>query len=118
MKEIHLELDTPGFKPDLIENRTLPAIRGFEERPGVRYRFTFSNGWGASVIKHSGSYGYKDDLWEVALLHRNVTLNFWEYDDSHAITYYDVLGYLSDGDVTYLLSQIQDGKVDKYFKRS
>lgn len=118
MEEIHLKLETPGFEPDLVENRTLPAMCGFEERPGVRYRFTFSNGFGASVIKHSGSYGYEYDLWEIGLLHFNVKSNFWEYDDSHAITDYDVLGYLTDEDATNLLSQIRDGRLNECFKNS
>lgn len=33
---------------------------------GVRYRFKFDNGYGASVICHMGSYGGKDGLWELA----------------------------------------------------
>ena len=35
---------------------------------GVQKIYRFKNGRGASVIKHLGSYGYADDLWELAVL--------------------------------------------------
>ena len=38
---------------------------------GIRLRFWFSNHYGASVVKQIGSYGYKDGLWELAVLYGN-----------------------------------------------
>ena len=35
---------------------------------GVRHRFEFANGYGASVIHTSGSYGASEGLWEVAVM--------------------------------------------------
>lgn len=35
---------------------------------GVRAEFKFANGWGASVLRHSGSYGGRSGLWELAVL--------------------------------------------------
>ena len=44
-----------------------------------QWRFKFDNGFGASVIKHFGSYGFEDDLFELGILK-------WtgEYHDSHS----------------------------------
>ena len=35
---------------------------------GARWRFSFTNGYGASVIQHDFSYGGNGGLWEVAVL--------------------------------------------------
>jgi len=70
-------------------------------RPGVQYVFSFPyNHYGASVIKHPGSYGYEDDEWELAVMYEgHIT-----YDTE--ITQ-DVEGYLDDGDVVEFLEMIQ-----------
>ena len=36
----------------------------FNHLDGVKYVFIFDNGYGASVIKCSGSYGGREELWE------------------------------------------------------
>lgn len=68
---------------------------------GLAYEFKFENNYGASIIKHNFSYGNEDDLFELAVL----------YDSK--ITYSteitgDVLGYLTNDDVMYYLSEIKD----------
>ena len=35
---------------------------------GYHYVVRYPNGYGASIIKHFGSYGVEWDLWEVAVL--------------------------------------------------
>ena len=35
---------------------------------GVQHTYKFPNGYGASVIRHEGSYGYSQGLWELAVL--------------------------------------------------
>ena len=35
---------------------------------GIQKIYSFPNGYGASVIKHEGSYGGSDGLWELAVL--------------------------------------------------
>lgn len=71
----------------------------------VQYVFRFENDYGASLIKRPGSYGYRKDLWELAVLYFD--------GDEREITYDteitdDVLGYLTDEEVIMYLEQIRD----------
>ena len=68
---------------------------------GVQAIERFENGYGASIVKTPYSYGGKDGLYELAVFG----------NDGH-ITYdtpitNDVLGYLSEQDVTEILIKIQ-----------
>lgn len=69
--------------------------------PGVGYVFMFDNEYGASVVKHFGSYGYESDEWELAVIDK---LGNLVYDTP--ITD-DVLGYLSDEEVDKILNDIK-----------
>lgn len=69
---------------------------------GVVSRIKFDNGFGASVVKGPHSYGGNDGLYELAVL-----------DSDDELTYMtpvtnDVEGYLTEEDVTKLLTQIQN----------
>ena len=90
--------------------------KGFEEYkvisklPG-QWRFRFDNDYGASIIKHWGSYGYEDDLFELAVLH-------FDKNGNSEITYNtpitdDVIGYLSNNDVIRYLNKIKNLKGGK-----
>jgi hypothetical protein len=73
----------------------------FSDESGIQSRMTFDNGYGVSVIKTSFSYGGKKGLYELAVL-----------DSSGSITYDttitdDVLGYLSEDEVTENMIKIQ-----------
>ena len=59
---------------------------------GLSYRVTYPNGYGVSIIKNPSSYGWEDDLWELAVLKDNELC----YDTS--ITN-DVCGYLTEDEV-------------------
>lgn len=81
---------------------------------GCQYVFRFNNGFGASVVKHRGSYGHEDDKWELAVIKFNP-----EIDGDWSLTYEtditdDVIGWLNDDDVNDLLDRIKnldkDGK--------
>lgn len=67
---------------------------------GVQYVFSFVNEYGASVVRHSFSYGNEDGLWELAVLHLgNITYSTYITDD--------VIGWLSDDEVSAILSGIK-----------
>jgi len=68
---------------------------------GVISRIQFDNGYGASVVKTSYSYGGNEGLYELAVV-----------DTKGDITYStpvadDVVGYLTEQEVTDLLKEIQ-----------
>lgn len=71
---------------------------------GIQKLYKFDNNFGASVVKHSFSYGGNDGKWELAVI---------QFDgDDWGITYDtpitdDVIGYLSDGGVEEILRHIQ-----------
>ena len=72
----------------------------------MQYIFKFDNHYGASVIKGCGSYGYYEDLWELAIL------NFGDDNDKGHIDYStpitdDVKGYLTDKVVRHTLDEIK-----------
>ena len=67
---------------------------------GVQHTYKFPNGYGASVIRHEGSYGYSQGLWELAVLDGEDLC----YSTSVAS---DVLGYLTEKDVLLKLGEIK-----------
>ena len=100
----NLKLNYEGFENNLLEVNENDNVLG----EGVQYRFRFDNLYGASIIKKYGSYGFEDDLWELAVLQ---FMRGWE--DKSFITYdtpitNDVVGYLNDEEVRDLLKQIQE----------
>lgn len=70
-------------------------------RDGTGSRIYFSNGYGASVVRHMGSYGGPEGLYELAVLKDDSIC----YDTP--ITN-DVLGWLEPEAVTQLLQQIKE----------
>jgi hypothetical protein len=71
---------------------------------GVMSRIEFENGYGASVVKGEYTYGGKDGLYELAVLDSNGDLTY-----STPVTD-DVIGYLTQQEVTDLMEQIQNLK--------
>ena len=69
---------------------------------GIISRIKFDNGYGASVVKGPHTYGGKDGLYELAVLDSEGELTY-----STPVTS-DVEGYLTEEDVTKLLTQIQN----------
>lgn len=69
---------------------------------GIQKVYSFPNGYGASVIKHNGSYGNKKGLWELAVLDFDGSLCYGtDITD-------DVIGHLNDPQVDRILKQIQE----------
>lgn len=87
-------LNYEEFEKYLIREETLWS--------GFHYVFKFENGYGASVVKHSFSYGNEEDLFELAVLDDKGELCY-----STPITN-DVIGYLSNDDVIKLLNEIKN----------
>ena len=67
---------------------------------GIQKVYSFPNGYGASVVKHKGSYGFNDNKWELAVLKDN------ELCYTTDITS-DVIGHLNDPEVDAVLKQIE-----------
>ena len=94
---MNLNLNYEEFKDYLLRRESL-----FD---GVQYLFRFPNNYGASIVKHFGSFGSNRDLWELAVI-------YFDIDDGWDLTYDteitdDVEGYLTDQDVLELLRRIQ-----------
>ena len=68
---------------------------------GVQRLFEFDNGYGASVIRHRGSYGFAQGKWELAVLKDG------DICYSTPITE-DVIGYLKWSEVQTYLRQIKE----------
>lgn len=97
---MNLNLNHEGFEPYLVARE--------QRYDGVQYRFRFDNGYGASVIKHGGSYGYHIDMWELAVIKYGDGGN-----DDWGLTYEtpvtdDVIGSQTDEEIRDLLKQIME----------
>lgn len=95
---MNLNLNCEGFENHIVVRRPCNG--------GVKYEFVFQNGYGASVVKHSLSYGNHEDLWELAVLKKDEDDGEYRLDYDTEITD-DVLGYLSDEEVCEILEKIK-----------
>jgi hypothetical protein len=68
---------------------------------GVRAELQFPNGWGVSVIRCPGSYGYEEGLYELAVL-KDGDLNY-----DNPVAKGDVRGYLTEAGVEELGSMVE-----------
>ena len=68
---------------------------------GKQARITFDNGSGASVVSHKFSYGGSEGLYELAVLDKDGDLTYYTPVTN------DVIGYLTDKDVTKYMKEIQ-----------
>lgn len=87
------------------ELKNLGEVEEWDWNCWTCYRTRYANGYGASIVKHPGTYGFEDDLWELAVIK-------WENDDFHLnydtpITQ-DVVGYLTEDDVLELCKRIKN----------
>lgn len=71
---------------------------------GVQAVVFFDNGYGASVIRGTGSYGVGDDLYELAVVKGDG--DSWDLCYTTGITN-DVIGHLSEKAITNLLQEIE-----------
>jgi hypothetical protein len=68
---------------------------------GIQSKLSFDNGYGVSVVRTSWSYGGKDGLYELAVLDENGYLTY-----NTSVTN-DVIGYLSEEEVSNTMEQVQ-----------
>ena len=73
---------------------------------GIKALINFDNGYGASVIRSPYSYGGNQDLYELAVIKDNAICYDTPITD-------DVIGYLTEDDVTKYLGQIQELKIEE-----
>lgn len=74
----------------------------------LQYIFKFENGYGASVVKNIGSYGNRQDLFELAVI---IFVSEFEWElcyESKITDDVDVIGYLTNDDVLELLERIKN----------
>lgn len=98
---MNLILNYEGFEQYLVELYQDPAYGC-----GIHYIFRFDNHYGASVIKHPGSYGHEEDLWELAVLWF-ISDDKWDIEYNTPITD-DVIGYQNDEEIRNLLNKIKN----------
>lgn len=83
--------------------KTLPSrsVNG-----GIQYVFRSENGYGASIVQHSFSYGATGGLWELAVVRFNSDRQY-DFDLCYdtPITN-DVLGHLSEQEVNETILRI------------
>lgn len=94
---MNLFLNHEGFGIELVKRESL--------YDGVQYVFKFENGYGASVVKHGGSYGNRNDLWELAVIKYDESGD-WHLNYDTPFTD-DVIGWLTDEEVRDLLQRIK-----------
>ena len=112
MKNLCLKLNDE-FK-DFVTERTEWNDIFNSDRKGIRYKICFPEvGYGASVIKLPGSYGYENDLWELALLSNRNGVGNWNLEYTKLVND-DVLGNLTDNEVNKVLKFISEGRVHEH----
>lgn len=114
MKNLCLKLNDE-FK-DFVTERTEWNDIFNSDRKGIRYKICFPKvGYGASVIKLPGSYGYENDLWELALLSNYNSVGNWNLEYTKLVNN-DVLGNLTDNEVNKVLKFISEGRVHEHME--
>ena len=96
---MNLILNYEGFETYLVKRRPL--------HDGIQYIFRFENDYGASVVKHFGSYGHEDDLWELAVIKFDAETGEWNLTYDTEITD-DVIGCQTDEEIRDLLKRIKE----------
>ena len=99
---MNYKLDYTGYEEYMIDDKPI------EELGGAHYIFKFENNFGASVIKHAGSYGHSEDLWELAAIQFNSERD-WDLCRITEIDV-DIEGYLTDETVRDLLERIKNSE--------
>lgn len=102
---MNLKLNYEGFETNLLYSEKHRCLYDVD---GVQYLFRFENNYGASIIKHSGSYGHNDDLWELGVVKFYGDDKYdWNLNYETPITD-DVIGWQTDEQIRDLLKRIKE----------
>jgi hypothetical protein len=71
---------------------------------GIQALHFFPNGYGVSIVKFPGSYGFTEGLYEVAVL-KGTEENFELCYDTHITE--DVMGHQDECDVDIILKEVE-----------
>ena len=85
----------------MIEIDSQFRIESNKVHGGIQHVYDFPNGYGASVIRHKGSYGFKSGLWELAVLDSTGDLCY-----TTPVTD-DVVGHLTEEQINLKLIEIR-----------
>lgn len=104
MKSMNCWLKTHPYKTPLEIDKELHKYYRKSKMYG-QWLFKFKNNYGASVVKHYGSYGFENDKFELAVI-------YWD-DKDFNLTYNtpitdDVIGYLTNEQVMEYLYKIKE----------
>jgi hypothetical protein len=78
------------------------TLKKTDTEDGIQYYYQAENGYGASIIQTTGSYGEKQGLWELAVLDSNGQITYDTFITG------DVMDYLSEEEVNQTLEKIKN----------
>jgi hypothetical protein len=78
------------------------TLKKTDTEDGIQYYYQAENGYGASIIQTTGSYGEKQGLWELAILDSNGQITYDTFITG------DVMDYLSEEEVNQTLEKIKN----------
>ena len=77
-----------------------------DDMNGIRAFILFDNNYGVSVIRNSYSYGGRDGLYELAVVHMSPDMGESKLDYDNPVANGDVRGHLTPEDVTQLMEEV------------
>lgn len=99
--------DVPDYEYTPLEPTYVATIKElaetYKERPflgGFQYTAYFENGYGIDIVKHNGSYGREDDLWEIAVIKDGKCCYDTPITD-------DVIGHLTSAEVMNYVMKVE-----------
>ena len=91
-----------GYKPFKCVVKQVPGIGKWEQK-----LYRFKNGYGVSVARHKGTYGFEKGLWELAVIKFNEQgKDDWELCYDTDITG-DVVGSLTEVEIEEILAKLE-----------
>lgn len=100
MKNFKLNVKDPYT---IVETQDSPFISLFGSFTGVRHVIKLNDKYQVSAIKKYGSYGYEEDLWEIALLNDDTLVPIEERFPEELCD--DVIGFLTEDEVNSWLDK-------------